>query len=361
MKMPAADLCDRVILFFCCLAAYFSAPEAYRDVTPILAAVLVSSLLDYLPQKAAAPILTALFLVWCTLMPSSSLFLPLILYNALFSPCWPICLLAAVPLIRFSEAASVSSFVFLCILLVLSGWLRRRTSLLENLKTERNQLRDSARELSMKLKRQNRELLEKQDAEISSAALQERGRIAREIHDSVGHLLSSALLQVGALLAINRDEKTRGGLSTLHDTLNEAMNSIRRSVHDLHDESIDLYEHLYRLTKSFSFCPLAFRYELETDPPAKVKYAFLAITKEGLTNIVRHSKATAASLLLREHPGFYQFILQDNGHVEDYRPENGIGLQNIHERVETLHGVVNITAENGFRIFISIPKGETKQ
>lgn len=346
---------------FCCLAAYFSAPEAYRDVTPILVAVLVSSLLDYFSQKAAAPILTASFLVWCMLMPSSSFFLPLVLYNVLFLPWWPVCLLAAVPLIRVSETASVSSFVFLCILLVFGILLRWHTHALQALKSESNSLRDSARELSMKLERQNRELLEKQDAEISAAALQERGRIAREIHDSVGHLLSSSLLQVGALLAINRDDKTRGGLSTLHDTLDEAMSSIRRSVHDLHDESIDLYEQLYRLAKLFTFCPLDFHYELETDPSVKVKYAFLAIAKEGLTNVVRHSKATGASLLLREHPAFYQFILADNGPVEDYRPENGIGLQNIRERVEALHGVVNITAGNGFRIFISIPKGETKQ
>lgn len=70
------------------------------------------------------------------------------------------------------------------------------------------------------------------------ATLNERNRIAREIHDNVGHLLSRSLLQVGALQVVNRDETVRQGLDTMRDTLSGAMDSIRRSVHDLHDESV---------------------------------------------------------------------------------------------------------------------------
>ncbi|MGC7323280.1 histidine kinase dimerization/phosphoacceptor domain-containing protein, partial [Mycobacteroides abscessus subsp. massiliense] len=91
-------------------------------------------------------------------------------------------------------------------------------------------------------------------------------RIAREIHDSVGHLLSSSLLQVGALLAVNKNEKTRGNLVALKETLTNAMNSIRSSVHDLYDESIDLYAQVYKLSRDFTFCRLDFNYELTSEP-----------------------------------------------------------------------------------------------
>ena len=56
------------------------------------------------------------------------------------------------------------------------------------------------------MEQKNKELLEKQDYEIQVATLNERNRIAREIHDSVGHLLSRSILQLGALKAVHRQE-----------------------------------------------------------------------------------------------------------------------------------------------------------
>lgn len=52
-------------------------------------------------------------------------------------------------------------------------------------------MRDTTKEIAMQLKQQNRDLMEKQDYEINIATLNERNRIAREIHDNVGHLLSA--------------------------------------------------------------------------------------------------------------------------------------------------------------------------
>jgi signal transduction histidine kinase len=117
-----------------------------------------------------------------------------------------------------------------------------------------NELSDKAREMSIQLKKQRSELLENQDIELNLATLNERNRIAREIHDNVGHLLSSAILQAGALLTINHDEKTRDNLETLNDTLSQAMDSIRASVHKLYDESIDLDAQVKELVKKFTFC-----------------------------------------------------------------------------------------------------------
>ena len=99
-------------------------------------------------------------------------------------------------------------------------------------------------------------LLEKQDYEIQVATLNERNRIAREIHDSVGHLLSRSILQLGALKAVHRQEpELNAQLDTLKSTLSQAMDSIRESVHDLHEESIDLRSQLETLCRGFTFCP----------------------------------------------------------------------------------------------------------
>ena len=71
--------------------------------------------------------------------------------------------------------------------------------------------------------------MEKQETEVHLATLKERNRIAREIHDNVGHMLSRSILQLGALKALNHDSSLSAPLSELHKTLNTAMDSIRTS------------------------------------------------------------------------------------------------------------------------------------
>ena len=61
-------------------------------------------------------------------------------------------------------------------------------------------------------------------------------------------------------------------------------------------------------------------------------------------------------MLLREHPALYQLIIKDNGSNIKYNTENGIGVKNISDRVSSMGGSLNISTNNGFRIFISIPK-----
>ena len=69
----------------------------------------------------------------------------------------------------------------------------------------------------------------------------ERGRIARDIHDNVGHLLTRGVLQADAALALHgEDEAYARELERIKTTMQEALTSVRSSVHALHDESLDL-------------------------------------------------------------------------------------------------------------------------
>lgn len=208
------------------------------------------------------------------------------------------------------------------------------------------------------LRKSNAQLIDSQNDQIYIATLKERNRIAREIHDSVGHMLSRSILQVGALLTICKDETINPHLETLNDSLNKAMNSIRSSVHDLHDEAIDLKRALTGIIQPFTFCPVRLEYGISSSLPKEIKYCFLSITKEALNNIMKHSNATKVSIIAKEHPGFYQFLIEDNG--TDILPlteeHSGIGLSNMNERINAMHGILHISTEHGFRIFISIPK-----
>lgn len=238
-----------------------------------------------------------------------------------------------------------------------------RTTELERLESEYKKSRDDSKELTLMLEQKNRNLLEKQDTEVYLATLKERNRIAREIHDNVGHMLSRSILMVGALKAVNQNKQLNLPLEQLDQTLNEAMTNVRESVHDLHDESVNLKEVLESLTEEFTFCPVKLEYDMGYDLPKEIKYSFIAIVKEALNNVMRHSNATKVHVLVREHPWLYQLIIEDNGSdsgrsawdVKEIE-SGGIGIQNMRERVRMLGGTMQVKQKEGFRIFITVPK-----
>lgn len=271
---------------------------------------------------------------------------------------------------------------------IVAFFLESRTESEEKLRQDFMKLRDDSTEKNILLEEKNHMLVEKQNYEIYTATLKERNRIAREIHDNVGHLLSRSILITGAAKAVSSSEAVSPLLDSLDISLNQAMTSIRTSVHDLHDESVNLRESVEGLISEFQFCPVSLDYDMGLEIPREVKYCFISIVKEALSNMARHSNATSAYIVMREHPALYQLCIKDNGKIPgsscisqssfenrtsdsflgnprhpqntgwyDFSTQNrGMGLSNIHDRLAPLHGTVQITTDHGFRIFITIPK-----
>lgn len=227
----------------------------------------------------------------------------------------------------------------------------------EELKQAYQQQRDATQELVFVLSQKNHDLIIRQNQEIRIATLDERNRIAREIHDNVGHLLSSALLQMGALQTLEKDKTCIPLLHDLKETISTAMDSIRRSVHNLHEEKLDMDAIVKNLVARFTFCPIDYNYEVKHPFSQEVIYHLAAIVKECLHNTMEHSNATRMKIEFREQPAFYQIILHDNGtHIKI--KTGGIGLQSMKERIEIMHGYSNITYDDGFKVFISLPREE---
>lgn len=257
---------------------------------------------------------------------------------------------------------NLTFYAFMVLLLCLLAWgLAWRTKELMRLKQEFRLLRDTSTEYNLLLQQKNQDLLEKQNHEIHIATLKERNRIAREIHDNVGHMLSRSLLQSGALMAVNQQENLKEPLNALKDTLSSAMDAIRSSVHGLHDDSIDLESAITDLLSGFANYQVSLNYDMGRFVPSAVKYCFISVTKEALANIVRHSKATKISLTLREHPSFYQLVVEDNGTGADRTEAQGIGLLNMKERVDSLNGHFSVSSAHGFRIFVSVPNNADRR
>ena len=353
---------DKGLLMLCCLAmALLHSADPFL-VVPLIVAILASaaaSLWDRpLSRGGGILLLCALGLF----NPTFLIFLPLCLYDAwLTNQAW-LDLAALAPLVLHFEALQFPLTAGLILLAAASLLLKSKTLRISHLRESLTQVRDSAAELALRLEKTNRELQKGQDEQVHTAQLAERNRIAREIHDNVGHLLSSAMLQLGALLSLPRAQEFRENLTTLKATLAQGMDNIRQSVHGLYDESVDLQEELSLLVRSFTFCRATLDYDVETSPNRQVKYAFLAVVKEALSNIARHSQATSVLVTVREHPAVYQLDIRDNGENARYDPDRttGIGISNMTRRVTDLNGRIHISTDKGFHIFISVPKEEPK-
>lgn len=343
-------------------------------VCPVLAALLALiyvAVSNYVESGRVRLVFSAILTVGCCFLPGLLCFLPLVCYDCVwlllehmrffYIGTAGIVLLAVLALVHGKNSVE-PQLEWLVFLIVLAGGEAYRMRRHLHQKKAYIHLKDSSTELRLVMQKRQQELMEKQDYEIHLATLQERNRIAREIHDNVGHMLSRAILQMGALQTIHQEEPLHGQLLQINDTLGEAMNSIRESVHDLHNESLDLRQALLDICREFEKnCAIDLHYDMTQEVPRSVKYCFLAIAKEAFVNVVRHSDADKVTVFVCEHPGFYQMSVEDNGSSaslpdETGQGEGGIGLANMKDRVQALGGTIHFFAESGFRILLSVPK-----
>ena len=231
-------------------------------------------------------------------------------------------------------------------------------------------VRDDLREKVLTLQDTNAQLLQAQDHELRAAALSERTRIAREIHDGVGHLITRLLLQVKALQVVHRDESgVVADLATLDAGLDEALDSMRRSVHALSDEGEELATSLNLLGLRCGIATVSVDCSTDTEPPAAVARCVVAVVREALTNAARHGRARSARVAVTDYPAFWQVTVDNDGVVPDEdepavdgRGGSGLGLRSMTERVEALGGRVRITLRPRFTVFATIPKdGQRKE
>lgn len=358
-------LFSQLLLMSYCFLGLAGRPVSAEIITGFLLTVIGLTLVfSFYTQKMAAILLLA-YAVAAFFHPAFYLFLPMLFFEIGQRKLFFCIIPFAVGSFYQYKDTNLLFFLFLCLGCTLALFLQYLINEFRVLDKKHRKTRDDSKELTLVLEERNQSLLEKQDYEIHNATLQERNRIAREIHDNVGHLLSRCILLNGAIQTVNHDENCVESLQILQDTLSQAMDNIRSSVHNLHDDSINLRKTIDTLLRDFTFCPVHIDFDMPEDIPSKMRYAFISIIKEALTNTAHHSNATFADITLREHPAMYQLIIYDNGTSdtkktflpEDRNQENtGIGLINIHDRVKMLGGILQIRQDNGFEIFISIPK-----
>ncbi|SDB20469.1 Signal transduction histidine kinase [Pseudobutyrivibrio sp. YE44] len=264
----------------------------------------------------------------------------------------------------FSRKPASLAF-YLCLVFLLACFYYLSVFFYEKMTEYKFQLhrtRDDSIELESVLKDKNRRLLEEQDQQVRLATLSERNRIAREIHDNVGHLLSRAILLLGAINTVNKDENLEPQLKMLADTLDESMAKMRSSVHDLHDDSIDLKKNFEDIIGELSSFNVNTELDLDGNLPKNVQLTLIGILKEAVTNIVKHSNGDSVTIILHQNYSFCTLSIYDNGTITQETKlkigtENidGIGLNNIKQRALSLGGDAYFYTNDGFTVFARLP------
>ena len=265
--------------------------------------------------------------------------------------------------------AVITMHYLVVFLIVAAAVLAMKTTYMNTQKALLTDKFDDVRYDAQKSQQLKNEISHNLDMQVRNATLQERNRIAREIHDNVGHMLTRAVVQLQAISVINKDEQTKPYLESVSSTVNEAMTNIRRSVHELHDDSIDLSIGIHEIASVIKDkFDVTVSTSIESPVPNDVKSAILGIFKEGVTNIAKHSNGSKVRLEVVENVTFWRILVSDNGKCEPMelsRPsdftalegEHGIGLYNINSRAASCGGRTSIRGgKDGFHITVTIPR-----
>ena len=404
-------LLDKIIVCPASLVALAFVDTSALEVAGLLASIIASVLFE-LTTGRHRRIGLAVFCVFAVACPRAALFLPLVAYDCLRTHDTPhnrdsvlVCTLAAVALIAALPRLPLGAAAALSCVSVTAAMLSQRTNRTIARETAQLAARDTLREHSLALEAKNRDLRDRQDYEVHVATLTERGRIAREIHDNVGHLLTRAVLQTEALRVAHAEEPAFAReLEPLAATLSEALDSVRTSVHALHDDALDLEEQLRACAARCAPLDVQLDYAAD-DVPTPAALCFIAVTREALANTLRHSNATAARVRVVEYPALYQLTITDNGGTcanggassdakeaegvgaandesgrghgrgarkagesassvsreTPARAERGMGLHSMEERVTALGGTFraeHVVELGGWRVFVALPKEE---
>lgn len=226
-----------------------------------------------------------------------------------------------------------------------------------------NQLQLAESELSEALEK-SRSL---NDRIAEMTAVEERNRIARDIHDSLGHALVALNIQLEAALTLwNIDaEQAYASLAEAKQLGSSALASVRTSVSEIRTDALQgklLEQALDALLQEFQLAtqvtPTA-EIDLSYPFPNAVNVAVYRIIQEGLTNICKHAQATAVHLVLVATQQSLQLSLKDNGGgFCQATQHSGFGLQGMQERSASLGGELTVTSDSGqgCHIMASFPR-----
>ena len=259
------------------------------------------------------------------------------------------------------------NLVFLCMIYILIKYIEK----LYESKILANELYDKLRISEEELKESKEELENCLESIEEITLLKERNRISREIHDSVGHALTTAMIQLSAMETIGKTEsKVLSEMAgNLREFINESFQDVKRAVRELKPDEYDNVQGPIRIQE------VCKNFERLTGVKVKVTLSkgewnlstkqvsnLLRITQEILSNSLRHGKANMVNVIMNFDKEDFVISFKDNGVGTEKIEEKGVGLKSIRERISELNGTVFFKSKinEGFFTKIINPREKEK-
>ena len=184
------------------------------------------------------------------------------------------------------------------------------------------------------------------------AQVAERERIARDLHDLIGHTFSVITLKAdlaGRLLDKGQDkdlEKARAEIKQLEDISRDALSQVREVVSGY--RTSDLLSELANAKNVFASVDIDFQYQFENIDEQQIELdsasnkELAIVLRELVTNIIKHANATQVKATIKLNNGKIILAMQDDGQGFKNSQHQGFGIQGIEERIQKLQGFVSI-------------------
>lgn len=240
------------------------------------------------------------------------------------------------------------------------------TKTIEFRKVTAQNLYDKLREKDEELKIVNKELESYANTIEEITILRERNRISREIHDNVGHALSTIIIQLGAIEKISKinGEEASNMADNLGNFTKESMERVRNAVHAMKPREFEEYEGIIAISEMIKNFQKLTGIEASLRVSDKIwklnsdqTMVIYRIIQEFLSNSIRHGKATEVKIFVNFLDTHLRMHLKDNG-VGCHMIVPGAGLSGIKERVSVWGGTLEYYSENGhgFELVVTMDK-----
>lgn len=246
---------------------------------------------------------------------------------------------------------------FLCLSAVLL-----RAALMEVGQVELQQLYDELRLKHYELEEARKRILEYASKVEDSAQLEERNRIAREIHDDLGHKLIRLKMMLEAVLHIMPSQPDKGMemVRQVRDQLTDSMETMRKTVRRLAPDEADVHSwSLDRLIEELSREPgFRVRYEVTGQPVPLYPSCEIVLyrnAQEAITNAIRHGRADEVDIQLRYEERSVTLRVSNNGEVPEGMNRKGLGVSGMEERTGLVGGTLQFDFDGRFSVITRIP------
>lgn len=353
-----------LIILFCIISIIQTKWIDYMDITIMLLIISTTVLIDGINKMGRVVVLLieTILVGYAFVMGGfSCLILCILLFDAIYIQL-PILVISIPVFILFKLDSLITLPIAYWLSFFLAGIVAYLLRKEETKQNYYNEILDNERRMRYDLEITKNELILSNETIEKLTEAKERNRIARDLHDTIGHSMAGILIQLQAVQRVIRkdSQKTEVIIDRCVKNLQSSLGTIRDTVHNMyHTEKLGI-DYIKKIVKEYTYCKVEFQYNGDFSKcSTKHLETFTYILKEALTNASKYSEATQIYIELTLNEKLIRLAIKDNG-IGCQVIKEGLGLRSMKDRIRNIGGTIAIDGSHGMIIVCTIPQYEER-